>query len=84
MAVDYSRLPFWRRTLAGTLDFFTLFFFGGYLIAKMTGSVTADGFRLNGMPALILFALIIAYFIIGNRFFGGTLWKHLLFTKKPL
>ena len=39
---------------------------------------TEEGFQLNGLPALILFALIIAYFIVFNRFLGGTIWKRIL------
>lgn len=54
-------------------------FFGlGYLVALLTGGMTEDGFQLNGWPAMLLFALVIAYFVIANRFFGGTIWKYIL------
>ena len=46
-----------RRSLAGVLDFLTIFFVGGYLIAKLTGDDTSGGFSLNGAPALALFGL---------------------------
>lgn len=69
--------PHWKIILAAILDFLTVFFVGGYIIAKLTGGTTTDGFQLNGLPALVLLAAIIAYFIIGKRM-GGTLWKRLL------
>ena len=78
MAIDTARLPFWRRLFAGIFDFITIFGVGGWAIAKLTGGTTSDGFSLNGAPALALFVLIVAYFIVGNRYFGGTLWKHIL------
>ena len=70
--------PFWRRGLAGFLDFVTVFFVGGYVIAKFTGETTADGFQLNGLPALALFALIVLYFYLGWKKLGGTIWQRVL------
>ena len=67
----------WRIILAIFLDALTAFMVFGYLIAVATGNTTDTGFQLNGMPALVLFALVIAYFVIGNRT-GGTLWKRIL------
>jgi hypothetical protein len=26
----------------------------------------------------LMFALVISYFVIGNRFLGGTIWKRIL------
>lgn len=46
--------PFWRRGLAGLLDFITVFFGGGYAIGAATGQTTKDGFNLTGAPALLL------------------------------
>ncbi|WFR96773.1 RDD family protein [Rhizobium tumorigenes] len=68
----------WRRVLALILDLIAAFFCLGYLVALLTGGMTDDGFQLNGWPALLLFALVIAYFVIANRFFGGTIWKYIL------
>ncbi len=65
-----------RVILAFVFDLFTSFFIIGYLIALIFGGTTNNGFRLNGLPALLCFALIIAYFIIGNRT-GGTFWKRI-------
>ncbi|MGF6309020.1 hypothetical protein ABIB82_002927 [Bradyrhizobium sp. i1.8.4] len=70
--------PFWRRGLAGFLDFITVFFGGGYAIGAATGQTTKDGFNLTGAPALLLFALIVAYFYLGWKVLGGTLWQRIL------
>jgi DMSO reductase anchor subunit len=70
----------WRKVLAAILDFFTVFFAGGYAIAQLTGSVTDEGFKLEGMPALMLFALIAVYFVIGSKYLGGTIWQRILYT----
>lgn len=67
-----------RIILAFILDFFTAFFVFGYLVASLTGGVTEDGFKLQGMPAFISFALMVAYFVVFNRFLGGTIWKRIL------
>ena len=67
-----------RKVFAAILDFFTIFFVGGYLIGKLTGNTTDGGFQLDGAPALALFALIIAYFYVGRKYAGGTLWQRLL------
>jgi RDD family len=70
--------PFWRRGLAGFLDFLTVFFVGGYVIGKFTGETTDDGFHLDGAPALVLFVLIALYFYLGWKKLGGTLWQRIL------
>jgi hypothetical protein len=49
----------WRKVLGAILDFLTVFFVGGYAIGYLTGNVTAEGFNLQGTPALILLAVII-------------------------
>ena len=54
----------------------------GTIIAKLTGNMDGIGWDLTGTPALALLALIVAYFAIGNRVFGGTLFKHVLGTAK--
>ena len=67
-----------RKVSAAILDFFTIFFAGGYAIGKMSGNTTDDGFQLNGAPALALFALIIVYFVVGRKYAGGTIWQRIL------
>lgn len=76
-----DRVSTWRIVLAAILDFVTVFALGGYLIARFTGNTTENGFQLNGMPALLLFAVIIAYFVIARRV-GGTLWQRILGARR--
>ncbi|MCF1505971.1 hypothetical protein L0F51_19610 [Afifella sp. H1R] len=68
----------WRVVLAFILDFFTAFLGLGFLVAWATGGLTEKGFSLEGGPAFLLFAGVVAYYVILNRFFGGTIWKHIL------
>jgi hypothetical protein len=72
----------WRKVLAAILDFVTVFALGGYAIGKVTGNTTENGFDLKGLPALTLFALIVAYFVIGYKFAGGTLWQRVLRARR--
>ena len=72
-----------KRVLATVLDFGTVFTAAGYAIAKATGNTTQDGFKLEGWPALLLFGLVIAYFIIGRKLAGGTLWDRVFGIKRP-
>lgn len=71
----------WRKIVAAILDFFTIFLVGGYVIAKLTGNTTSGGFQLNGTPAIVLFVVIIAYFWLGSRYAGGTIWQRILRTR---
>jgi hypothetical protein len=68
----------WRVLLAGVLDFFTALFGFGYPIALATGDVASDGFNLTGGPAFLLIGAILAYFVVFNRYLGGTIWKRIL------
>lgn len=71
----------WRKVVAAILDFFTVFFVVGYAIAELTGNVTDEGFKLEGKPALILFALIVIYFVAGTKYLGGTIWQRILYRR---
>ncbi|MBM7046827.1 MULTISPECIES: hypothetical protein [Rhizobium] len=73
----------WRIVLAAIFDFLTAFFVFGYIIASIFGGKTDDGFKLSGAPALLLFVLIVAYFIVFNRYLGGTIWKRVLRARRP-
>ena len=75
-------VPTWRIVLAFILDLVTAFFVIGYVVGWATGGLTGEGFALDGGPALVFFALLIAYFPVGNRLFGGTLWKHILRARR--
>ncbi len=68
----------WRKVLAAILDFITAFALFGYLVARVTGNTTESGFNLEGTPALVMFGLVIAYFIVGRRYLGGTIWQRIL------
>ena len=75
-----STVPTWRTVLAASLDFLTVFFGLGYVIALVTGETTDAGFSLDGLSALVLFACIFAYFWFLPKF-GGTLWQRILRTQ---
>jgi hypothetical protein len=83
MAETAARAAVWRRVVAPILDFLTVFFAGGYLIGLATGSRTPGGFNLNGWPAVLLFAVIAAYFLVGRRLAGGTLWDRIFGIGRP-
>ncbi|WP_322989605.1 hypothetical protein [Hoeflea sp.] len=68
----------WRIILAAVLDFFTAFFVIGYLVGTVTGETSSAGFQLNGMSALVAFALIVAYFWLCGKYLGGTIWRRIL------
>lgn len=72
----------WRLVLAAVLDFLTAFVVFGYLVARLTGGLTDTGFNLTGWPAALAFLLIIAYFIIFNKFLGGTIWRWILGARR--
>ncbi|UWU15754.1 hypothetical protein N2599_07090 [Rhizobium sullae] len=74
----------WRIVSAALLDFFTAFFVVGYIVGWLTGSNTPEGggFQLSGWAALVAFALIVAYFIVFDRFLNGTIWKRILSAKR--
>ena len=73
----------WKRVVASILDFITIFALGGYAIAVITGNTTDNGFQLQGAPALLLFALIPVYFVVGRRVAGGTLWDRIFRIRRP-
>ena len=69
--------------IALIFDFFTVFFLAGDFVGWASGSLTSDGFALDGWPALLLFAMIVAYFYIGRKILGGTLWDRILGIARP-
>jgi uncharacterized RDD family membrane protein YckC len=83
MAELVERAAIWKRVTAAILDFLTIFALGGYVIGKITGDTTAEGFNLTGIPALVLFAVIVVYFYLGRRWAGGTLWDRILRIQRP-
>jgi hypothetical protein len=83
MAEPVAAAPMWKRIIAPILDWITVFAAGGYLIGAATGSLEPGGFNLQGWPALLLLAVVIAYFYVGRRIAGGTLWDRLLGIGRP-
>ena len=75
-----SGAPMWKKVVAAILDFLTVFFVGGFVIANFTGETTSGGFELDGVSALVLFAAIAVYFVLGHKY-GGTLWQRILKTR---
>ena len=74
--IEAQKPATWKVVIAAILDFFLVFLLGGYIIAMLTGNTTECGFQLNGLPALVLFALVILYFW-GMRKVGGTVFRRL-------
>jgi len=68
----------WRIILSAILDFITAFIGFGVLVAAMTGGLTNSGFQVSGLPALLVFALIILYFWLFPKYFGGRIWQRIL------
>lgn len=81
MSDDVKKVSTVRIVSAFLLDFITAFAIGGYIVAKMTGNTTTGGFQLEGVPALIAFALIIVYFVAA-KYLGGTLWQRILKARR--
>jgi hypothetical protein len=78
-----AKAPFWRRGLAGFLDFVTVFWVGGYVIGAMSAETTTEGFNLTGSAALMLLGLILLYFYLGWKVVGGTIWQR-VFGARPM
>lgn len=78
---ETNKIATWRKVLAFILDLFGSFFLFGYVIGMITGDTTENGFSLNGLPAIILFALVILYFVGMGRYGGGTVFQRLLRAK---
>ncbi|MEQ8290596.1 MAG: hypothetical protein RIA08_00215 [Roseovarius sp.] len=71
-----TRPATWRVVVAFILDLLFSFLIFGFIIAKITGDTTEGGFELNGLPAIILFALVIIY-MVGMPRLGGRLFQRL-------
>jgi hypothetical protein len=83
VTMDIKPVSVARRGVAATLDVLTVFFGAGYVIGALSGQLTESGFALTGGPALLLFAVCVAYFYIGRRVLGGTLWDRILGIGRP-
>ncbi len=96
MAQYEIKQPCWKRAIVGILDFHLILLAGGIGISLLTGKgvasttiSTAGGvvtkkielFHLEGWLALLLLAVIIAYFSILGRN-GGTIFQRLFGMKR--
>jgi uncharacterized RDD family membrane protein YckC len=50
----------------------------GWVLALFFGGASATGFQLNGGPAILLFVIGFAYFIVLEAVAGGTLGKLII------
>ena len=48
------------------------------MIGKLTYNLTDDGFKIEGLSAFLLFALIAVYFVVGRKYLGSTIWQRVL------
>ncbi|HSX48447.1 MAG TPA: RDD family protein [Candidatus Nanoarchaeia archaeon] len=72
-----NTVPTWKKVIAFLLDLIGSFVVFGYIIALLTGNTSQGGFSLSGAPAFLLFAIVIVYFVVMNKFLGGTLGKRI-------
>jgi hypothetical protein len=93
MATYDPAQPMWKRIIAGVLDFLLAFFVLGFVLGKIFpagphappnipgATSTSELFSLSGWPALLLIALIVAYFVVLGRT-GGTVFQRLFGMKR--
>jgi hypothetical protein len=74
---------FARRLVALILDFYTAFILADYLFSWATGNLASDSLSLSGWPAFLFFTAVAAYFYIGWKLAGGTLWDRILGIRRP-
>jgi hypothetical protein len=83
----------WKRNVAGILDFLLAVLVLGYPLSRLAGNpspnppsfgagtTTVELVGLSGWPALLLLALVIAYFVVLGRT-GGTVFQRLFGMKR--
>ncbi|MCC7321775.1 MAG: hypothetical protein IT542_12455 [Rubellimicrobium sp.] len=69
------KTPTIRIVIAAILDFILAFGLFGWIVASVTGGLTEGGFSLSGWPAVLVFVLIAAYFLVLPRVIGGTVFQ---------
>jgi uncharacterized RDD family membrane protein YckC len=72
----------WRLLLAAIFDIISTFVGFGFLVASFTGGLIEHGFSLSGWAALLWLALTVAYFIVFNKFLGGTIGKWIFSARR--
>jgi hypothetical protein len=93
MAIYDPPQPMWKRNVAGILDFLLAVIVLGYPLSKLPGNqstnppsfgpgtTTVELVGLSGRPALLLLALLIAYFVVLGRT-GGTVFQRVFGMKR--
>lgn len=69
-----------RRAVAIIIDTILLMIVG-WVIASFTGGTTTSGYEINGGPAFLLFLIAMAYYVVMEVQWGGTLGKMALGLK---
>ncbi|MDO8670785.1 MAG: RDD family protein [Dehalococcoidia bacterium] len=67
----------WSRFFAALIDSILFFIFAA-IMATRYGTVTADSFNLEGVPALVTYGAYGLYFVIFEGWFKGTIGKLIL------
>jgi uncharacterized RDD family membrane protein YckC len=62
------------RAVEGIIDLAVSFVIV-WVVGKVFGQTTEDGFNLSGMPAFIGFAVVLFYFVVMEATIGATLGK---------
>ena len=69
-----------RRAVAIIVDMILLGIIG-WVLAMFTGMTTSEGFNLTGAPALLWFLVCLAYYVVMEVQWGGTIGKMALGMK---
>lgn len=74
---DRDRKGVGIRAVATIIDGIILMVLG-FLVAMGTGSTTGTGFALQGLPAMLWFAVGLAYYVVLEAEYGQTVGKRLV------
>lgn len=74
--------PVWKMVIAVIIDLIVGFFVLGYLVAAVTGNTTPEGFKIEGAPALIFFALLATYIYLGYKVWKKSLGQIVMGIKR--
>lgn len=69
---------FFLSRWAVQLDLLTAFVVFGYGVGHLAGTNSEGGIKLDTAGWVVTAVLIAAYFWIGHKFLGGTLWQRIL------